>query len=193
MADMDLWIENSKLSNFADDTQSLIISNSVEEVLEITTKEANNVINFFGSNNLVNNPEKAAVLYNSKGIKGNILIENIGSEQKISTDYEQLLRLHLNSNFGWNTHVDKISIELKKRIGLLRRIKNRVPQNKLVIIANAIFNSIIRYGIAVYLKPVFDEEDIKVKKLSKNATNLQTLQNPMLRVIFGIKKLNIHC
>ena len=75
----------------------------------------------------------------------------------------------------------------------MRRIKNRVPQNKLVIISNTIFNSIIRYGIAVYLKPVFDEEDIKVKKLSKNATNLQTLQNPMLRVIFGIKKLNIHC
>ena len=188
MADMDLWIDNSKLSNFADDTQSLIISDNVEEALEITTKEANKVINFFGSNNLVNNPEKAAVLYNSKGISGNILIKNIGSEQIISTDYEKLLGLHLNSDFGWNTHVDKISIELKKRIGLLRRIKNRVPQNKLVIIANAIFNSIIRYGIAVYLKPVFDEEDVKEKKLSKNAKNLQTLQNLMLRVIFGFSK-----
>ena len=68
MADMDLWIDKCKLSNFADDTQSLIISDSVEEALEITTKEANKVINFFGSNNLVNNPEKAAVLYNSKGM-----------------------------------------------------------------------------------------------------------------------------
>ena len=57
-----------------------------------------------------------------------------------------------------------------------------------MIISNTIFNSIIRYGIAVYLKPVFDEEDIKVKKLSKNATNLQTLQNLMLRVIFGFSK-----
>ena len=47
MADMDLWIDNTKLSHFADDTQSLIITNNVEEVLEITTKEANNVIDFF--------------------------------------------------------------------------------------------------------------------------------------------------
>ena len=33
MADMDLWIDNTKLSHFADDTQSLIITNNVEEVL----------------------------------------------------------------------------------------------------------------------------------------------------------------
>ena len=51
------------------------------------------------------------------------------------------------------------------------------------MIAEAIFNSKIRYGISVYLNPVFDNEDLKAKKLSKNATTLQTLQNTMLRLI----------
>ena len=59
LADMDLWTEKSKLSNFADDTQSIIISDSVEEALETTEKEANNI----ESNNLVNNADKAAILY----------------------------------------------------------------------------------------------------------------------------------
>ena len=135
MADMNLWIENSKLSNFADDTQSIVISDTVEEALEITAKEANNVISFFGCNNLVNNANKAAVLYNSKGTGRQITLENIGGENINSTDTEKLLGLHLNSGFGWKTHVDKISIDLKRRIGLLRRIRNRVPINKLVIIA----------------------------------------------------------
>ena len=63
MADMDLWTENSMLSNFADDTQTIVISDSREEAIEITKREANNVINFFACNNLVNNPEKAAILY----------------------------------------------------------------------------------------------------------------------------------
>ena len=54
------------------------------------------------------------------------------------------------------------------------------------MIAEAIFNSKIRYGIAVYLNPVFEEEDLKVKKLSKNAAVLQTLQNTMLRIILGL-------
>ena len=57
-----------------------------------------------------------------------------------------------------------------------------------MIIAEAIFNSKIRYGIAVYLSPVYDEEDLKVKKLSKHASSLQTLQNIMIRTILGIKK-----
>ena len=65
MADMDLWTENSILSNFADDTQSIIISENTEKALEIATKEANSVVSFFESNNLVNNADKAALLYNS--------------------------------------------------------------------------------------------------------------------------------
>ena len=55
------------------------------------------------------------------------------------------------------------------------------------MIAEAIFNSKIRYGIALYLNPVFDEEDLKRRYLSKNATALQVLQNTMLRIILGLK------
>ena len=63
---------------------------------------------------------------------------------------------------------DKISIDLKKRIGLLRRIRNRIPKEKLAMIADTVFNGKIRYSIAVYLSPVFDEEDLKMKKLPRN-------------------------
>ena len=55
-------------------------------------------------------------------------------------------------------------------------------------IAEAIFNSKIRYGISVYLNPIFDEEELKLEKLPKNTHVLQVLQNTMLRVIFGFKK-----
>ena len=52
------------LSNFADDTQSIIVRESKENLLETILKEADSVIEFFANNNLVNNAEKAAVLYN---------------------------------------------------------------------------------------------------------------------------------
>ena len=35
------------------------------------------------------------------------------------------------------------------------------------MIAEAIFNSKIRYGVAVYLNPVYEEEDLKMKKNSQ--------------------------
>ena len=66
----------------------------------------------------------------------------------------------------------------------------RVPKEKIVMIAEAIFNSLLRYGVAVFLKPIYDEEDLNVKKLPRNTSVLQTLQNSMLRVIFGLKIKN---
>ena len=108
---------------------------------------------------MVNNSDKAALLYNTKGKGGHITIENFGGEKLMSTNSEMLLGLHVNSNFNWKTHVEKVIIELKKRIGILKRIKNRIPTNKLVIVAEAIFNSKLRYRISLYLNPVFEKED----------------------------------
>ena len=69
-----------------------------------------------------------------------------------------------------------------------RRMKHRIPREKLLIIAETIFNSSKRYGISLYLNPIFDKEDLKVKKLSKTASDLQTLQNEMLRIILNLDK-----
>ena len=58
------------------------------------------------------------------------------------------------------------------------------------MIAEAIINSLLGYGVAVFLKPVYNEEDLNRKKLSKNTNVLQTLQNSMIRVIYGLNKQN---
>lgn len=188
MADMDLWTKESMLSNFADDTQSIIIRDCKEKAIETTVCEANSVMDFFNTNNLVNNPEKAAVLHNSNGKGTEIFVENIVKQNIKSSYSEKLLGLYINFDFGWSTHIEKLSIELKQRIGLLKRIKQRVPRNKLIMIAEGIFNSKIRYGIAVYLTPIFEKEDLKVKKIPKNTHTLQLLQNHMIRSVFGFGK-----
>ena len=58
------------------------------------------LISYFESNNLVNNSDKAALLYNTKGKGGHITIENFGGEKLMSTNSEMLLGLHVNSNFN---------------------------------------------------------------------------------------------
>ena len=67
MADLDLWTADSKLSNFADDTQSVIISDNEENLRYLAKREAQAVVDHFSANNLVNNANKAALLYNNKG------------------------------------------------------------------------------------------------------------------------------
>ena len=186
MADLDLYTDQSLLSNFADDTQSVIIADTEEQVKEIAKKEANSVIDFFRSNDLVNNATKAALLMNSKGKSLEASISDIGGTILKSKSSEKLLGLHVSSSLDWKDHVEKLSVELRKRIGLLRRIKNKVTHDKLRIIAEALFNSKCRYGIAVYLTPVYDEEDLKMEMLPPETEKLQTLQNSMLRTIYGL-------
>ena len=83
------------------------------------------------------------MLYNCKGKSEVITIESVSGENMVSTYSEKLLGLQINSDFVWSTHVGKLSIELKKRTGLLRRIRNRVPKEKINMIAEAIFNSLL--------------------------------------------------
>ena len=52
-----------------------------------------------------------------------------------------------------------------------------LPADKLYIIADAIFNSVIRYGIVVYQVPMYEKEDLKARKLSSETYDLQVLQD----------------
>ena len=94
MADLDLYTEKSSLVNFADDTQSWVIADSEEECKKITKEEANKVIDFFSANHLVNNADKAALLYNSNGVGITTEIEDIGGENLKSKESEKLLVFH---------------------------------------------------------------------------------------------------
>ena len=68
------------------------------------------------------------------------------------------------------------------------RVKHKVPKKILIQIADAIFISKIRYGISVYLNPIYEKEELKMKKLTKEVNDLQVLQNNMIRAILGLKK-----
>ena len=67
---------------------------------------------------------------------------------------------------------------------MLKRIKQRVPIETLKTIADAIWNSKLRYGIAVYYKPRLTNNDEKCTIQEP----LQVLQNDMIRELFGYKR-----
>ena len=184
MADLNLWTNKSSLSNFADDTQSIIIANNKDELEEVTRQESDAVLDFFSGVNLINNADKACLLHNSRGQGAHIEMENIGGEKVESKDSEKLLGLQVSAKLDWKVHLDKLAITLRQRLGLLRRIKYKVPNDKLQIIAEAIFTSKIRYGLPVYYRPRITEEDPSCKRQD----TMQVLQNDMLRLVAGYKR-----
>ena len=138
MADLDLWTKDCKLSNYADDTQSLCVAKDKTEAVKMTTEEANNIINFFSANDLKNNPDKSCVIYNSKGHGELITLENVGGEKLTSLEEgksEKLLGLHISREFNWKIHVDKLASDLNKKLALIRRMRSRIPRKKLLMVS----------------------------------------------------------
>ena len=78
--------------------------------------------------------DKAALLYNSEG-KGQTISLKIGEEKLVSKKSEKLLGLNIASDFNWKTHCEKLASQLNQRVGLLRRMRYRIPTEKLVMIA----------------------------------------------------------
>ena len=69
------------------------------------------------------------MIYNSKG-KGEILtLEDIDGENLTSLDKdksEKLLRVYVSNDFDWKTRVDKVASDVNKRMGMMRRMRNKV-------------------------------------------------------------------
>ena len=114
----------------------------------------------------------------------------VGGEVLKTAESEKLLGLHVNSDLNWNTHVSKLCTTLKQRLGMLKRIKYKVHSHKLQMIAEAIFQSKIRYGISVYTIPKFEFQNLE-QSIDSNITKLQVIQNDMLRLLVN-KKRNSH-
>ena len=182
MADLDLWSKGGELSQFADDTQSSLMKGTEEELRKAAKEESAAVVSHFGANNLVNNADKAALLYNNKG-KGDTITMEIAGETITSVSSEKLLGVHFSSEVNWRVHLDNTIQKLNQRLGILRRLKGKLPVSKLKIIADAIFTSVARYGIAVYSRPRLHSDPV-----TEDLQKLQKTQNKMFRLLEGKSK-----
>ena len=86
------------------------------------------------------------------------------------------------ASLTWDTHVEKLSLKLRQKLGMLKRIKHKVEGEKLQIMGEAIFISKIRYGLALYGTPKFDFSS-QEQSLDPNIQKLQVIQNDYIRVI----------
>ena len=186
MSDLNLHVQNGLLTNYADDTQLTTIEETEENAKKSTQEAAAEIISFFESVQLKNNPDKAALIYNSKGKEKKITLD-VGGETLHTAKSEKLLGLTINPDLNWISHTDKLCASLKQRLGLLRRIKHKINSHKLQIVAESIFQSKIRYGISVYTNPKFEFNHLE-QPMDPNIARLQVIQNDMMRLLVGKKR-----
>ena len=177
--DLDLYLTNGLVCNFADDTSNVVTDKSLERVIQKLETDSENMIQFTSSNNLCLNPDKTAFIINKKEQHEML----VGGNKIKSVDSSVLLGMRIAGRLKWDSHVEEMKSILRKRLGLLRRLSYSLPSYALKQIAEGIFSSKLRYGIALYCKPKILNSD----KSNRTLTSLTVLQNDMLRVILRCK------
>jgi len=184
-ADMELWLQSSKLFNFADDTTTDTKGTEARTIKKNIETDALNVLQFMASNGLVANQSKTEFLMlNDKGKSGTVLEEVIvGNATVKRTSHTKLLGIVIEETQEWPIHFANLEKSLNQRLFLIRRIARQIPQNKLMGIVHSLWISKLRYGLQLCTKIRLNESD----KTQENMKSLQRTQNRMLRAIDGTK------
>ena len=175
MCNLNLYLKNGLQGNFADDTSNEVTAYNVETVKEKLEEDAAKMIQFTSSNNLCINSDKTAFICS----KTNAPNLTIGSDVVKPVEHTDLLGMTMSGDLTWTQQAEEVKKKLKQRIGILRRLKYNVPQSTMRIIAEAIFTSKLRGGIAVYCKPRLkfcEPSNIMLRELT-------IIQNDMMRAI----------
>ena len=175
MCDLNLYLQNGLQGNFADDTSNEVTGEDAATVRRKLEEDAGKMLQFTSSNNLFINPGKTAFICNSKDIEQ----IKVGPNMIERVDHTDLLGMTMSGDLSWNQHAEVTKKKLKQRIGILRRLKYNIPQSTMRIIAEAIFTSKLRGGIALYCKPriTYSEPSNSILK------ELTRIQNDMMRAI----------
>ena len=130
------------------------------------------------SNKLVANATKTTLLLlNLKGEQDvTIKVGNVVIKQEKSA---KLLGMNMTDDQHWIKHINLTISALNKRYFLICRMKNKINNKSLRILANSIFNSKMRYGIHLCGKVRITEGDSTQGVMDE----IQKAQNKMLRLL----------
>jgi len=102
---------------------------------------------------LLANESKTAFIFFGKRPPGDELKIRVGNEVITETATLKFLGINFSSDLKWDTHVTKLKNVLLSRLYLIRHLSTIIPRSCMKIIADGLFNSTLRYGICLFLRP----------------------------------------
>ena len=135
-------------------------------------QELEKIFNWFCINKLSINPDKTKFMLfkNKQRNMSNITVPQLKLNGIVIERVKQFLYsgIYLDEDLSWDPHTNHISNKISKNNGVLRRLKNIVPQEILKTIYFSLINSHLNYGILVW---------------GFNLERLEILQKKAIRII----------
>ena len=147
--------------------------------------DANKILEFMASNQLVINPSKTCILLNTRDSQKSLGKVRIGDEAVKIEDSGRLLGMEFSGNLTWGSHFDGLIKVLNQRISIIRRLREVIMTPQLISVGEALFNSKLRYGMAAYCTIRFTDSN----PVNSDMQKLQVSQNSLMRLILGKRKV----
>ena len=150
--DLNQAIKFCKVHHFADDTNLLCLSNSIQKLNKLVNADLKHRVNWLNANKISLNVKKTEmVIFKSKQKKfeGDLKIKLCG-KRLYPTESVKYLGVKMDTNLSWQYHVNDLPIKLNRANALLSKIRKFVGLKILRSIYFAIFNSYLSYCCLVW-------------------------------------------
>ena len=165
---------------FADDTTITYSHTDILSKYDLVNKELLEVNNWFKANKLSVNASKTNFMVLgtnhktsriSNNVKKDIILDNIALER---VDKTKFLGVTIDDNLTWKTHIDNISKNISRGIGVINQIKHFVPEKVLYSLYCTLILPYINYAILAWgntCKKYLDKIFILQKKALRIISN----------------------
>ena len=172
--DLHVCIEHCTAYHFADDTNLLLISNSLKKLNKHINHDLSNLVHWLRANKISLNTKKTElILFKSKNANLTKHLNFRVSGQKIlPVKTIKYLGIKFDEHLSFLPHMQDLALKLSRSNGMLAKIRHYVNFETLLSIYHAIFASHLRYACQVWAH-------------SKNAKlgRIISLQNKALKII----------
>jgi len=162
---------------FADDTNIFISHSHLETLIHTFNTEMNNVCNWFKSNKLSLNVGKTNFIHftakkknNSSNV--NINIDNTPIHPVNSTKF---LGVIIDNKLSWKDHINKITVQVSRNIGVLKRLRYALPSNILFSLYNTLILPYISYSNIAWANTIHTLNHDHCPWSSTNTTKIDKL------------------
>ena len=186
---------------YIDDDSDIVSATDSNSLRERIQAEASKSAEWIVDNKLCVSGEKSKLLIvGSRALKKSRINEKISiiidGKEVEETCNEKLLGVVINNELGWKPHIygDENNLgliqKLAQRVGIIRKLANKMSRQRLRILAEGFFYSTIKYCIQVYGN-VFGLKTYKIggtrySSFTVAANNdLQVLQNKLNRILLN--------
>ena len=140
--DIFIFVENTKITNYADDNTPYAIESSIEKLIESLEHDTTLLLYWFQANEMKPNNDKCHLII----INHENNVSTIGDEVITGSKSVKLLGVTIDNKLNFNKHVTKICNKANQKLHALARIGKYLDPNKLKIIMKTFIESQFNYG-----------------------------------------------